>query len=1373
MQRCAMNRIAIPKEDAAPLTHFGRNCLLETEVKEVEGECQVCFETANLPAICPCFVNGRGCCANCLRRYFTTLVQDALYAMPVISCPLCRLRVPTASWSPFVDETVYNKYVGNAFALLSLRCPSCDSTTSFASQSKPPAVRNDSALARARTRAAELRLELQREELWGDLLAAREAALQRRKGMLAVVERHCSAEAEAQATTVADMLVEAWKRFENTEASADEFVTRLHCAFPPGQGARPSRSLRRAARTRVPGCIEDPERRVAAQLAWLRMYPKVRTTCCAAAVCFKCKVRGWHQQITCEERQLQETGREAQHCPNCQVPTMRSDGCTQIRCVCGTEWNWQEREDPSSMQLDDEDFEDDDDSDRSSNMGNSCDHLRSRTALELACLNPALQNQNIIELLLRAPGSNEKTARRTPAEVRTARAVQAGGFGQCRAGHNLKPYNILDTDRLRDDPDEWVCDECHTEASKNSTFGQRPRFRCEACDYDLCLTCFVGETVYGPVKSKARGRDLPEEDEEVQSHQQFDIGDDKAESETPTRYRPPGRSLGVRGRAVGGRKSRRRAKAYADKGSDESDEEIAESSGKDHEPESDSFWTAFRDEGNVPEPSSSSSQRPEFREALKDMAGVLDHWRSDRPEVAEALAEVAEAPEAAEAAAALPTKLPSTPVPLHCAVRSGNRRSLEACLKWCPPTEVALQELVKLSFTERQPMEELFSAHMWRMSERAVPLFARICFGMTVEDSKVSFSQVLGTLPFIALHRQGDPVLHERYSKLLRQVLGDEWFEAANQEALTQQLLEELLAARHRALDLPLVRDLLAAGANMMETSRSTAAGCDGESVDDEEKAESLASTSSISPWCPVPEAARSCAELLAMRDDVTDEMVDWIMTPAKIPGGSASWSEVQSLFKQQRLLKIAMWSCNVRLIRRLLAAWGGRPLHSSAWRALRFMTDPRRKDVEDMFRLYIAERSLQTVEVPFWAMIQLGRKEMRPEEAQYAPPSLREKVASTVTKMHTEACSTMEAAFGTEDAAAFPLDALAAIHKCDADTKAVFQNIINATKLSRPVQLHSSVVRRSKRAATRELLWELRRALCEKRTPDMALAARLLDSGATMRPREASSDDERSDDEEMGRPGGPRFSTDFDDAPRNCLDLLALNRFADPKQLEFAIKKAVEYNADPNHAGYEKPLALAVRGRNLTAVNTLLSLGATVDRQALAALRYISDVRVRHEIEGKFLAAFQRGECSSTLKVLKDVSLWIIVQSGNVKAAKKRLKDQSDSADAGVLLALRRCRDGDKKELRRIMVEKFGERSVAGWSAEAATYELVTELREALIDKRDPDEELVRELVRLGANTQARGVELDNYILEHEDDDESVDLSDSDSDLSECDSFQ
>lgn len=38
---------------------------------------------------------------------------------------------------------------------------------------------------------------------------------------------------------------------------ATELGRRLWQAFPPGQGARPSRSLRRAARTRVPGCIEE------------------------------------------------------------------------------------------------------------------------------------------------------------------------------------------------------------------------------------------------------------------------------------------------------------------------------------------------------------------------------------------------------------------------------------------------------------------------------------------------------------------------------------------------------------------------------------------------------------------------------------------------------------------------------------------------------------------------------------------------------------------------------------------------------------------------------------------------------------------------------------------------------------------------------------------------------------------------------------------------------------------------------------------------------------------------------------------------------------------------------------------------------------
>ena len=42
------------------------------------------------------------------------------------------------------------------------------------------------------------------------------------------------------------------------------------------------------------------------------------------------------------------------------------------------------------------------------------------------------------------------------------------------------------------------------------------------------------------------------------------------------------------------------------------------------------------------------------------------------------------------------------------------------------------------------------------------------------------------------------PVQREHYAQILRQVLGDEWFEAADREALTEELREELLMAEQR-----------------------------------------------------------------------------------------------------------------------------------------------------------------------------------------------------------------------------------------------------------------------------------------------------------------------------------------------------------------------------------------------------------------------------------------------------------------------------------------------------------------------------------------------------------------------------------------------
>jgi len=315
--------------------------------------------------------------------------------------------------------------------------------------------------------------------------------------------------------------------------------------------------------------------------------------------------------------------------------------------------------------------------------------------------------------------------------------------------------------------------------------------------------------------------------------------------------------------------------------------------------------------------------------------------------------------------------------------------------------------------------------------------------------------------------------------------------------------------------------------------------------------------------------------------------------------------------------------------------------------------------------------------------------------------------------------------------------------------------------------QDNAKMQKRSNRAATRVLLWELRRAFCERRTPDLELAAHLLDSGAKTRPREEDSSD---DEEDHGsRLGGPRYTTDFDDSPRNSLDFLAMNRFADPQKLEIAIKKAVEYNADPTqYCSYERPLAVAVRSRNVAAVKALMALGAPVDRQALNALQLISDKECRQEIEDRFLAAVNSGDTNLCVNLcIKDMALWVLVQSGYVKATRRRIQlDHAEvNVDASTLVGLRRCRSKPcRQELRSLLVSHLGELSIKSYEQQAATAELVLELREAMVDQRDPDEETVSELVALGANVQARGVDLDTYMEDEDPEDDAEDSDDTDS---------
>lgn len=128
---------------------------------------------------------------------------------------------------------------------------------------------------------------------------------------------------------VKDRLCEAWPAFAYATSTAESLLEIL-----------PNSSWK--AIEPVLSCIVDLERRTCLHLAWLRLNPFLMTPCCDTEFCFKCKVGTHHDGETCEERQREELDIFCQFCPECEVPTVRTEGCDHIVCVCGHEWTWQE-----------------------------------------------------------------------------------------------------------------------------------------------------------------------------------------------------------------------------------------------------------------------------------------------------------------------------------------------------------------------------------------------------------------------------------------------------------------------------------------------------------------------------------------------------------------------------------------------------------------------------------------------------------------------------------------------------------------------------------------------------------------------------------------------------------------------------------------------------------------------------------------------------------------------------------------------------------------------------------------------------------------------------------------------------------------------
>lgn len=198
----------------------------------------------------------------------------------------------------------FDRYTGFARALLSLRCSGCDET---------------------------------------DTLFVHEACCASGRGALQ------SAVFEGASPERRRAVCKAWARFSRAECSAEDMLDellRLPLASGISEGA--GEGVRTLVEEVVFNLVEDPERRLALQLAWLWRFPHISTRCCGEPMCFRCKVKGWHEGLTCVERQKSEAGREAQICPGCNVPVVKSEGCNHIVCVCGREWIWDDSGDPDA-----------------------------------------------------------------------------------------------------------------------------------------------------------------------------------------------------------------------------------------------------------------------------------------------------------------------------------------------------------------------------------------------------------------------------------------------------------------------------------------------------------------------------------------------------------------------------------------------------------------------------------------------------------------------------------------------------------------------------------------------------------------------------------------------------------------------------------------------------------------------------------------------------------------------------------------------------------------------------------------------------------------------------------------------------------------
>lgn len=286
------------------------------EAEPSRWKCQICLddkkETDEIPisGLCVNACCKSGFCTECLRAYCAAAVEDSRFMVHPVRCPSvgCGRRVPTVRWEKLVPSQMLEQYVQGARNILTLRCESCDCTRSLFVEALPCEQR----LAKLHAMLPPAALETQSD------------------------------------------LQKTWAQFRDGAVSADAVLDILLTTFSMDIGSfmrfddDPDGAFAdRSPLNKILSFITDVERRCVLHLAALRRNPMIFTHCCACPICWKCKVANHHDGRTCEEMQREDMGENVsiQFCPGCGVGTERTEGCSEMICLCGEHWEWEGDED--------------------------------------------------------------------------------------------------------------------------------------------------------------------------------------------------------------------------------------------------------------------------------------------------------------------------------------------------------------------------------------------------------------------------------------------------------------------------------------------------------------------------------------------------------------------------------------------------------------------------------------------------------------------------------------------------------------------------------------------------------------------------------------------------------------------------------------------------------------------------------------------------------------------------------------------------------------------------------------------------------------------------------------------------------------------